>query len=285
MIPPKTEKQVITQTYSHDINLKNHPQVSMDVDRFDAAILNKGYNVYHYRALRCPCVVRQTGSPLPNCENCSGMGWFYIDKTKTKALMQGMGNAKKFEPWSETNAGGVTITTLYEDDVSYMDKFEIIDLEGNFSQILYPQVYNGNLFSFTIYEPVKMMNIYQFLDSKQPLKPLYSKDEKPSDWDYYVDRNKIILNNTKFSLNDDNLSISVRYKHTPVYCVIDITRELFKTKDQECAALCDEKDLSFRGMPQRSMGRRLHYIWNANNYDGIKDFDNTVYPEDPSILI
>lgn len=270
----KTEKQVITSDYSN-INLQR-PSPDFSVDRFDSAIIKKGYNVYHYRALRCPCLNRENRSPLPNCENCNGLGWFYIEKRQTKALMQGMGNNKKYESWSETNAGSVTITSLFSDDVTYMDKFEIIDLEANFNQMLFTQYYNNTLFAFTVYEPIKIMNIYMFQGSSNPLKTLYSKDERPTDWDYFVDKNKIVFNGAKYAFEDD-IAVSVRYKHIPVYCVIDIMRELFKTKDKSCTDLCDEKDLSLRGMPQKSLGRRLHYIFDAKNFSSPSVFDNTDY--------
>lgn len=276
----KEEKKVITKSYSPTLDKK--PAVNFDVDRFDSAIKKHGYNVYHHRALRCPCVNRGTGSALPDCENCRGLGWFYIEKKLTKALMQNMGNKPEHEAWTEKNAGTTTITTMYDDDVTYMDKFEIIDLEANFSQIIQPQYFNDSIFGFTIYEPIKIMNIFLFENSKKPLIPLYSKLER-EDWDYILDRNKIIFNTDKYldDFNNGTLSVSLRYKHVPVYCVIDIQREIFKARHQgECSSVpCDvgENNLHLRGMPQKSIGRRLHYIWDANNFNEPSVFDNTSY--------
>lgn len=279
----KTEKKLITQ----EINpaLLKKPAVNFDVDRFDSAIVKHGYNVYHHRALRCPCVNKGTGSPLPNCENCRGIGWFYISKTKTKALMQNMGNSPKYDSWTESNAGTVSISTLFDDDVTYMDKFEIIDLEANFTQVLQP-VYDesvDSLFAFTIYKPLQIMDIYLFTQSNCPLIPLKSKKESPLDWDYFLAGNKIIFNADKYIEEQQagNLSVSVRYKHVPVYCIIDIQRELFKARDRsECSSdPCDfgSNDLHLRGMPQKSIGKRLHYVWDANNFDGPSVYDNTKY--------
>ncbi len=280
----KTEKKLITRTF--DEKLLKKPTANFDIDRFDSAILKQGYNVYHHRALRCPCVNKGTGSPLPDCENCRSIGWFYINKTKTKALMQNLGNKPDHnQNWSQTNAGTTTITTLYSDDVSYMDKFEIIDLEANYTQILHPKYIQStdSLFAFTIYEPIQVYEIFAFINSQSPLMPLYDRAVKELDWDYYVDRNKIVFNPDKWleMFERGDMSISLRYKHVPVYCVIDIQREVFKAKDQSAcdATPCDfgTNDLHLRGMPQKSIGRRLHYIWDANNQSGPSVFDNTSY--------
>ena len=279
----KTEKKVISRSYKPSLATK--PAVNFDVDRFDSAIMKHGYNVHHYRALKCPCINTGTGSPLPDCQNCRGIGWFYIDRTLTKALMQNLGNAPKYDTWTEKNAGTTTITTLYDDDVSYMDKFEIIDLEANFTQILKPRYIESPeiLFAFTVYKPIQIYNIYSFIDSQSPLMPLVSKEENPAEWDYELVENKIIFNmETWYDIfTSGQMSVSVRYKHVPVYCVIDIQREVFKARDQSaCSSIpCDvgQNDLHLRGMPQKSIGRRLHYLWDADNEDGPSVFDNTSY--------
>jgi hypothetical protein len=286
MSEEKTEKKLITKTFKNEGSLLKKPAVNFDVDRFDSAILKHGYDVIHHRALRCPCVNKGTGSPLPNCQNCRGLGWFYINATRTKALVQNLGNKPNNNAgWSEKNAGTTTITTLYEDDVSYMDKFEIEDLEGNYTQILQPNFNEDDdeLFAFTIYKPKKIFEIFAFVDSSSPLLPLSSKEEQSVDWDYYSEGNKIVFNTDKWHdvYEAGNMSVSLRYKHTPVYCVIDIQREVFKARDQsECSSTpCPEgaNDLHLRGMPQKSIGRRLHYIWDANNQNGPSVFDNSSY--------
>ncbi len=279
----KQEKKLITKEFN--TRLYEKPAVNFEVDRFDSAILKHGYNVHHHRALKCPCTNKGTGSALPDCENCRGLGWFYINKTKTKALMQNLGNNPKYDSWTEKNSGTTTITTLFDDDVSYMDKFEIIDLEANYTQILDIRYVEDKdlLFSFTVYQPLKVYDIFAFVDSRSPLMKLSSKEENESDWDYELQNNKIVFNSDKWYdiYESGNMSVSVRYKHTPVYCVIDIQREVFKARDQsDCSDIpCDvgKNDLHLRGMPQKSIGRRLHYIWDANNSDGPSVFDNSTY--------
>jgi len=282
----KQQKQVITQTYDNQQKLNSYPVVNFEVDRFESAIYKHGYNVHHHKALRCPCNNAGSNAPLPDCENCRGIGWFYVDKTATKALMQGIGNKQEYDAWSEKNPGTVSITTMYKDDVSYMDKFELLDCESTFTQILRP-LYNGTteiLFAFTIYEIISVLNIYKFVSQSSPLQTLVDKITNPDDWDYEVSGNKIIFNTKKYYQDylDGKMNVSVRYKHTPVYCVVEISREIFKARDKSsvCGGVDCPKDieqLSFRGQPQKSVGRRLHYIWDADNYSTPSVFDNTIY--------
>lgn len=279
----KQQKIVITQNLPEPS--KRFPSVHMEVGRFNDAILKHGYNVYHHKALRCPCVNHGSGSALPDCENCRGIGWFYVDKTLTKALVQSMGNKQEYDTWSEKITGIANITTMFQDDVSYMDKFEIIDLESTFTQILKP-VYISNpesLFSFTFYEINSILNIYKFSNSSSPLIPLKNKEEDGVNWDYELSGNKIILNPDIHyqDYDDGKLSISVRYKHTPVYCIVDIQREIFKAKDKTPCSTSDcsisSQNLDLKGQPQKSVGRRLHYVWDSNNFNEPSVFDNTIY--------
>ena len=282
----KTDKKPIAQTFNTQLYQK--PAVNFEIDRFDSAILKHGYNVYHHKALRCPCVNKGTNSPLPNCENCNGVGWFYVEKTLTKALMQNMDNKPDFsEGWGAKNLGSISITTMYNDDVTYMDKFEAIDLESSFSQTLnfFYDEHSETLFSFLIYEPKLVSNSYKFESTSQPLTYLIQYiDENSIDWDFKIDKNKFILNSEKYltEFNQKGINISIRYKHTPIYCVVDIQREVFKAKDKTACnnPQCDygNSQLPLRGQPQKSVGKRLHYIFDADNLSSPSVFDNTNYP-------
>lgn len=278
----KNDKKLITKTFPNEIT--NKPVVRFDINRFDSSIVQHGYNVIHEKSLRCPCVDRTTGSSLPSCENCRGIGFFLVSKTSTKALMQGISNTPNYDSWTEKNSGTVKITSLQSDDVSYMDRFSIIDLEATYTQILIPQILETKdiLFSFTIYEPLQILDIYKFDSTSTPLIPLYNKTEKPNDWDYYLDKNKVIFNIDKFYQDYQNglFSVSVRYKHVPVYVVIDIQRELFRAKSKDVCSTdnCnDGSELALQSAPQLSIGRRLHYIFDANNFSEPSVFDNTKY--------
>jgi hypothetical protein len=275
-----TEKRVITvqpPTAAYE-----QPIVRFRPDQFNQAIFQHGYNVHHEKAVECPCRVKDNSTPLPNCTNCGGIGWFYVEKRKTKALMQGMGNNKKFENWSEENMGTVTITNNFVDDVSYMDKFTILDLRATFSQVLYPRLNEAanKLFAFTIYEPLKIDLIYGFVNSSTILTKYVDYAVDPVNWDYKVSNNIIEFNMARITVPADNqteFSVSVRYRHYPVYAVVDIQREIFQSEDGTCMATCVDGDGTLKGMPQKSIGRRFHYIFDAKNLQGVKVHDNTDY--------
>jgi hypothetical protein len=199
--------------------------------------------------------------------------------------MQNMGNIKKYENWSEENMGTVTITNTYADDVSYMDRFTIVDLRATFSQILYPHLNKAQnkLFAFTIYEPTEVDLIYGFADSAQALIPYINHAVDPVNWHYKIKKNVIEFNLAKVVVPADaqtEFSVTIRYRHYPVYAVIDIQREIFKTEDGTCLEECPGTDSEgeLKGMPQKSIGKRFHYLFdNPNLIGGVKVHDNTDY--------
>lgn len=282
---PPDKKVITTETIASVVRT---PAVYFQESRYEVAIKQHGYNIFHQKALRCSCINKETGTPLPNCLNCGGIGYFHIEKTRTKALVQGMNNQKKQQNWSETNAGLANITTSYSENISYMDRISIIDLELNFSQVVYPTKSGDKLFAFLIYTPIKMLYVYMFIGALQAQKVLRDKQDYPSDWDFYVEDNKIFLNNSKYTEDDEELSLSVRYLTMPEYFIIDIKRELFKGKDagENVQNSCEgQESVSLVGMPQLSVGRRAHYMWDAKDLDGNRLHDNTDYTKINSKLI
>lgn len=55
---------------------------------FDSAVYLKGYEVIIEKALRCPC--NAPDSPLTDCQNCFGTGYFYVNPVSTHALITGI---------------------------------------------------------------------------------------------------------------------------------------------------------------------------------------------------
>jgi hypothetical protein len=247
---------------------KEFPEVSMDLNRFEQAILKKGYNIEHEKALVCPCASSANNSALPDCRNCGGIGYFYIERVKTKALMQGFKRQPEYNKnYTETDNTSIKLTTLAKDDVSYMDKVKNLDLMSNFSQIIHLMMdEDENFFSFLIYEPFSVRFVYLFVDSREKLR-LLSKN------DYVVEKNKIILNKGVLE-GVDYPTLSIRYKHHPVYYVSSIERELFGDESKELFT-CDDGE--FKQAPQLSTAKRLHYLWEEMNHRQENDvfFDNT----------
>lgn len=276
----KTTKKVISTNYTVNTN---YPKVNFELDRFKQTILDKGYNVYHEKALKCPCINDGTNSPLPSCENCNGVGWFFVEKKKTKMLVQNMNFGKKYDSWSEQNVGTSQITSLAEDDISYMDRITLIDLESDFSQKLNFVSCGGKIFSFTIYQPIIVKDVYRFVSTSSPLVKLVNYEDDSVNYDFKVEANKVILNPLKYT---SEIKATIRYKYQPMYCIIDLQRESFKTNDAGCSTVCeDENNDIWKSVPKKSIGKRLHYIWDAPNLEGESVNDNTDYSQFPTNLL
>ena len=66
---------------------------------FDSAVYLKGYEVVIEKALRCPC--NAPDSPLTDCQNCFGTGYFYVNPVSTHALITGINGNNDYKRWSE----------------------------------------------------------------------------------------------------------------------------------------------------------------------------------------
>ena len=119
--------------------------------RFKSLVFDKGYDVYVDRALRCPCVVESTGQALTDCNNCLGTGWIFVDRKETRLVLQGMGMEKKYENWSEINIGSARVTYNPEDNLAYMDRIILKDVEGHFNETQPIVDYDNNKTVFLIY--------------------------------------------------------------------------------------------------------------------------------------
>ncbi len=246
------------------------PQARWDKKRFNDFISDKGGNCYIERALKCPCSTKGSGSALSDCQNCGGTGWTFINRSVTVVACTSLSNRTKYEIWTEANSGTVNISCRAEDKLGRMDKVVLTDLESWFSQILYltdnPTDAN-TMFSFVIYEPIEVFELYLFNNSTTPL-TFIPKDQ------YTVDKNKIIVNKSAIG-SISTPCVTLRYTHHPTYHIIDINRDIVKQKDGE---LLTAARVNF---PQNCIGRRAHFVLDAPNFSGDNLFDNTNYDELP----
>lgn len=261
-------KPVISKTPA-DIG---NPQVNWDRKKFDDAIFDKGYKCYIERSMRCPCSNEANGQADSDCKNCIGTGWFFVEKTESHILCTSISNRSKYEQWSESNSGIVNISCRAQDKLGFMDKVTLIELESWFSQVI--QLRNSisepeNVFSFLIYNPISVFDVFLFVDAQSPLISL-----KPTQ--YKIDYNKIVIE--KSLLNEMGVNeksrISIRYTHYPVYHIIDINRDLIKQKNLSMCSTTEDNKVNF---PLSCIGRRAHYILDNPNYNGTGVFDNTDY--------
>jgi hypothetical protein len=231
------------------------PQANFNPKKFDDLLFSKGTDLIIERAMKCPCSVKGMGTALPGCKNCNGIGWFFINPIQTRMVCQGLGFNKKQEPWSELNTGMSSVTSRAIDRVAWMDRLTMIELESIFSENIRPKKATDNkLYVFPVYKPLEILDVFEFVSEDVELNRLPESD-------YTIDDNKIIFNNRHKGKEDWTLTI--RYAHNPTYHIIDINRELIKTRTRtEC--LSDE---TLQNMPQHSMARKAHYMPWGENYD------------------
>lgn len=247
--------------------------------RFEAAIFDKGYDVYHERAMRCPCQIQNITSPLPDCKNCGGTGWFFINKTQTRMLLSGMADKKKYEAqWSETNAGTVSISSSSLDRLAFMDRITIMCGEAYFSQVINMKYSErlDKIFAFLVYEPLEIDEIFLFKSTNEPLQVLTENE-------FSIQNNFLFLNKELFPIPDKKtnpLAVSVRYKHRPQYHIVDIMRDLMLTPVLNAGS---NLQATIEKMPFSAMGRRAHFIFDPVDIEGNGIFDNTNRSKFPAI--
>lgn len=228
---------------------------------FDAAIVQKGYDVFLDKAIRCPCRRIADRQPLSSCRNCGGSGYVYLNRHKTRMIVQAMNTSTKFKEWSEELIGSVRITARDEENISFMDRITMIGAEVITSQVLHPTEFNGEVRGKVIYDIKEIYEIFTFTSDDQPLKKL------EENIDYTIGGN-VLTFNTSYS-SWENFTVSVRYAHEPTYHIIDMVRESMTTKvkigGQEKAVV----------MPVSAVGRKSHYVLDEQNYNGTYILDNS----------
>lgn len=236
-------------------------QVRFDPQKFNSLIWDKGYEVWHDKALRCPCVVKGTGQGLSSCDNCLGIGWIFIDRKETRIAVQQLKADVKYENWSQTTAGMAKITSRSTDKLAFMDKIVLREVEGYFNEVLKVRDFQGKPTVYCTYEILEIESIFMFNGAKENLVKLQEG------LDYTFDKFRITFN-PKFK-NIENMSITVRYRHYLTYHIIDMNRDIMKVRTKTCSMLNEELE----NMPISGMARKSHYL-----------FDNLKFEESGRLL-
>jgi hypothetical protein len=257
------EKPIIVQSAP---STAGKPQVYLVKSDFDALLQQKGYDVYHDHAIKCPCSSRDGGAPQSNCKNCGGAGWFYINRTKTRIVLQSMNVNTAKKEWSEERLGTANITARAEENLSFMDRLTLIDSESEHSQVIFldKQPDTNNLYGNLRYNPIEIYSVFLYRGASEPHSLL------KKDIDYTVNRNQVKLNIKYGSI--ENPTISVRYKHNAEYTVIDLPRDVMTSTIRDTANGNVEKDVQF---PLSAIGRRSHYMIDRNDYSNDNLIDNS----------
>lgn len=239
---------------------------NFDETSFDAAIQNKGYEVVFEKALSCPCKGRNNNHPLPNCKNCGGTGWVFVNPTRTRMVVQSMSLNPQFQNWGVMGAEISSITARVQDKLSYMDRVTVLDARSEYSEVLYfASNEAGRLYAYTIYKPLEIYVISLFQGVQQPLRRL----EEGTDFEIEVD-NRILLSE-EFSTYDEreDLSATIRYLHNPSYHIIEMVRDTMTSKVKKGRI---ENDIF---LPIHARAKRADVIKDLENYRGDRLFDNS----------
>lgn len=251
-------------------NLLGKARVDLVKSDFDAAVWQKGYWIYLDKALRCPCRSGNDHQALSSCKNCGGSGWVYLNRYKTKMILQSMNLDTKFKEWSEERIGTVRITAMNRDEIAFMDRITVIDGRTIVNDVIFPKDYYGELRARVNYEIISIDEIFMFDNSGVPLKRIF----EGVDFEILKDNQNKPTNLLRFDqkyIGRDQLTISIRYQYAPQFHILDVTRQIMNTQaiDKSTGAEI------VSDMPISAMGRRSHYVLDEQNYNNDFLLDNS----------
>ena len=235
--------------------------------KFDALIYEKGYDVVHEKSLKCSCVSKTTNQQS-SCKNCGGTSWIFINPVKTRMVIHSMNLNTKFKEWSQENIGTASISALAETEVSFMDRITVLDGVTIFNEVCFLKKFDTLYYFTTVYDIKEIVFIGLFRNTDQILTPLKYKTDF-----IYSDHKITFLTASMFTdINAENLdvSISIRYKHSPQLHIIDAPRDTIQSFVNIAGE--GEQEIS---LPVHCIGRRSHYVLDRQNVDGTRVLDNS----------
>jgi hypothetical protein len=269
-------EQAHKKSIKTSINLSQNilPNSGLNRTEFDKAIEGNGYDVEIEKALMCPCSDSVTGQGKPSCKNCNGIGWIFINKTSTRALIQHINQLQKKENWTNEDKGTAQISTSSSLRIGFMDRVVIKDLETIFSQNVYclERESENTFVGFFTYFPIEIEEAFCLKNLTEPL--IFLK----KGIDFEVEENRLLIINqdlfqfkTSEDFSDSYITISIRYFHNPTYHITDINREVVKSRIHKCG----EQQFVSEQLPTLSTGKKAQYILDQPNLLGKSVFDNS----------
>ena len=267
-------KTVIKQTPPVGIH---QPSADFIKTQFDILIEQKGYRVIIEKALQCPCKSKSVNQSS-KCKNCGGSGWCFINPILTRVVLSSMNNNTEYKQWSQENKGTVNISARDVDRFGFMDKITLIDAIGTFTEVRHMsyEPVSNQIFAYTSYNLKEIEYVGLFKSDNEK----YQRLELNSDYTFKA--NVLYLDNKFKSIyddlnnNGDTISVVVRYKHPPQYFVIDLTRDVMMSWDRT------GKKETLIELPVSGIGRRAHYVIDAENLSQTRLLDNS-YVIDPCL--
>lgn len=262
----------------------NTPQVFFNKKEIDSFLHKAGYNVFHEKALECPCKFSKENGfkPLSSCLNCGGVGWVFLNKVETKGIIHSMNKDTKFKEWSRENTGTASLTLRDIDRPSVMDRITVIDGTSEYHETVFLKQSGNRIYFYTSYRIKEILFMFLFVNSETKLTIL----NNGTDYEYESIPeceggkgiggfgNKVTLSESLSSQIIDSgmqRGVSLRYTHQPQYNVVDIPR------DTMVAVVKDDNNRTINvEMPIHAIMRKSHYILDAREIGGSIVFDNSI---------
>lgn len=258
---------------SNPPSMYGQPQVFFRPNDFDAVIWAHGYDVKCEQAIRCPCQ-GASGAPMPDCMNCHGFGYFYVNPVETKALITGINRITRYVQWAPELMGTAAITVRDVDKatIGYLNRIVLIDEYAWFTEMVVARgMTEGKEAVFLSYAPLEIQAVFLY---REPTAPLIKLD--PSVYSI-SESNPYCVEFSEGNVSD-GAGVSFLYKHRIEYHIIDSPHEIRASlqANKQSGALEVVK------LPLQSVGRRTHLIdMQRPNFDGSGIIHNDYDPYTP----
>lgn len=225
-------------------------RVDFNKSDFTKLLSEKGRVVIFEKALVCPCKAASSNQ-LSSCQNCGGTGFVFVNPTELRMILSGVKLNPQQAPWSNEWNGTVNITANPEVELSFMDRITLTDAESILSEVLPIKKKDDTWFTRFTYLPKSIDYIGLFVDSDVKLTKL------TAGIDYTIDNNYLTLINEDLipeNTESGDLSVTIRYKHSPVYYVREMLRETMQSFELK---LSNEELIH---LPISALGQKAHYV-------------------------
>jgi hypothetical protein len=255
------DTRAIQQTYID--TSRSSLRSDLDTEAFNRLIVEKGRNVTLHTAVLCPCKGRATAHKS-TCKNCGGSGYAFINPRKVRMILQGMDMATKLVPWSEEARGMTSVSAMWEEEMSYMDKIVVEDAESVYCEVVAIDEEGSDRFARTAYKIKEVI-----------CAGVYVSDTVGYHWlrsDQYTTINGFfkLLDNAIVADSDGEISITLRYKHAPAFHIIE-----FKRETMQSFKLTEGGKEENQSFPIHAYARRAHYQMAGQNLAGNRLIDNS----------
>lgn len=247
--------------------ISNGAAAVLTQNKFDNLIWKKGYNVYLDKAMDCPCRNVGDAQSQTACRNCGGSGYIFINRTKTKMVIQGMNADTKFKEWSKELRGTAKITCLNANKLVFMDRVTFIDTLSTVTQVVIGKEHDDSIYRAMVVYPIKEVEAaFIYIDNNTKL-------TRAIEGVHYniVDENWI-----EFISGSEFITMTIRYKHNPMYYIIDEARAIMSTPN---------KDEEIQEMPLHAIGRLAHYVLDQDKFNGGYLFNNNFIPDECGVEV